>query len=153
MVTSGDCIKKYGLPYDDVATKVNENTLFEKTWMTLWDIPKYINDAIPALPNKIYCNKDLVAPLEQALRNVINRGLAHEIKTWDGCYNIRLKRGLTTLSLHSWAIAIDINAAWNALGKKPTMSKELVKCFTDAGFDWGGLWKRLDGMHLQLAKI
>ena len=153
MVTSKQCISKYGMPYDDVATSVNESTLFEGAWMKSWDVPQYINDAIPCLPNKIYCNKDFIAPLEIALRNVINRGLAGEIKTWDGCFNIRLKRGLSTLSLHAWAIAIDINASWNGLGKTPTMSKELVACFVDAGFEWGGNWTRLDGMHFQLKTI
>lgn len=153
MVTSKECLLKYGVPYDDVATSVNENTKFEGKFMTLWDVPEYINKAIPTLPNKIYCNKDITVPLETAFRNIINKGLASEIKTWDGCFNIRLKRGLSSLSLHSWAIAIDINAAWNGLGKTPTMSKELVACFVEAGFDWGGTWTRLDGMHFQLTKI
>lgn len=153
MVTSKQCLEKYGLPYDDATTNVNESTAFEGKFMTLWDIPAYINLAIPCLPNKVYCNKDLIVPLETALRNAINRGCSQEIKTWDGCFNIRLKRGLSTLSLHSWAIAIDINATWNGLGKTPTMSKELVQCFIDAGFEWGGNWTRLDGMHFQLNKI
>ncbi len=153
MVTAQQALRKYGSPIDDVATTVNENTVFERTWMVLWNVPADIRAAIPAIPLRIYCNKDLVAPLERALRNVIQRGLAKEIKTWDGCFNIRNKRGLSSLSLHSWAIAIDINAAWNALGKVPTMSAALVKCFTDAGFDWGGTWKRKDGMHFQLSRI
>ena len=153
MVTSKDCLKKYGVPYDETTTTVNENTLFEGKHMVLWDVPNEINTDIPVLPNKIYCNKDLVAPLEKAFRNIIARSLTKEFKTWDGCFNIRTKRGLSSLSLHSWAIAIDINAAWNGLGKQPTMSKELVACFTEAGFDWGGIWTRLDGMHFQLSKI
>lgn len=153
MVTSVQCTQKYGLPYDNVVTTINESSKFEGAWMTLWDVPQYINDAIPVIPNKIYCNKDLVTPLETAFRNIVNRGLSGEIKTWDGCFNVRLKRGLNTLSLHAWAIAIDINASWNGLGKTPTMSKELVQCFLDAGFEWGGNWARLDGMHFQLKQI
>ncbi len=153
MVTSKDCLIKYGLPYDEATTTVNENTLFESKFMTLWVVPAYLRISLPALPSKIYCNKDLVAPLDAALYNVVQRGLTREFKTWDGCFNIRNKRGLSTLSLHSWAIAIDINAAWNGLGKIPTMSEKLVKCFTDAGFDWGGLWARKDGMHFQLSSI
>jgi hypothetical protein len=57
------------------------------------------------------------------------------------------------MSLHSWGIAVDVNAFSNGLGKEPTLSAGFVKCFTDAGFDWGGVWKRKDGMHFQLAKI
>ena len=31
------------------------------------------------------------------------------------------------------------------------MDKNLVKCFTDAGFGWGGNYSRPDGMHFTLA--
>ena len=138
MVTSKDCLKKYGDPS-------------RETNMVLWDVPTELEHG--HIPKKIYCNKDLIGPLTQAFKNVNDRGLAEQIKTWDGCFNIRKKRGATSSSLHSWGIAIDINAAWNGFGKHPTMSPELVKCFTDAGFDWGGVWKKPDGMHMQLSKL
>ena len=57
------------------------------------------------------------------------------------------------MSLHSWGIAIDVNAFENGLNQIPKLSPGFVKCFTDAGFEWGGTWKRKDGMHFQLAKI
>lgn len=145
-VTTKDCIEKYGLP----------NVEMERSFMTLYRVPETIAKSIPTLPNRIYCNYDLVAKLEQALQNTIDRGLQDELKTWDGCFNVRLKRGSKDpedWSLHSWGIAIDINAAWNGLGKEPQMSEALVKCFTDAGFHWGGNWTRKDGMHFQLATI
>jgi len=138
MVTSQDCLKKYGPPETE-------------KFMTVWDVPTELEYG--AIPRKIYCNRDLVVPLSGAFTNVVRRGLVAEIRTWDGCFNIRRKRGATSSSLHSWGIAIDINAAWNGFGKTPTMSPELVKCFTDAGFDWGGTWKKPDGMHFQLARI
>jgi len=138
MITSADCLKKYGQP------ELEKN-------MVLWDVPTELE--LGVIPKRLYCNKDLIKPLEQAFKNVIARGLVAQIKTFDGCFNIRKKRGATTQSLHSWGIAIDINAAWNGFGKQPTMSKELVKCFTDAGFEWGGTWSKPDGMHFQLAKI
>ena len=138
MVTSTQCLKKYGDP------------TLERN-MTLWDVPKELE--IGVIPKRLYCNKDLVAPLTQAFKNLIERKFVNELKTWDGCFNIRKKRGLTSMSLHSWGIAIDVNAAWNGLGKNPTLSAGFVKCFTDAGFDWGGTWKRKDGMHFQLNKI
>ena len=143
MIGSPECIHKYGEP----------TPAMERKFLTLWDVPDWINREIPVIPNEIYCNKDLVEPLQKAFENIIERCLQEEVITWDGCFNIRLIRGGKTWSLHSWAVAIDINAAWNGLGKEPQMSKELVKCFTDAGFDWGGTWKRKDGMHFQLSKI
>jgi hypothetical protein len=57
------------------------------------------------------------------------------------------------MSLHSWGIAVDVNAFENGLGKDPKLSKAFVKCFTDAGFNWGGVWRRRDGMHFELAAI
>jgi len=139
MVTSAQALKKYGEPS------------LEKN-MTVWDVPTELE--IGVIPKKIYCNKDLVKPLEQAFKNLIERNFVKELKTWDGCFNIRKKRGLASMSLHSWGIAIDVNAAWNGLGKTPVLSAGFVKCFTDDGFDWGGTWKnRPDGMHFQLSRI
>jgi len=85
------------------------------------------------------------------------------LKTYDGCFNIRKKRGLNSMSLHSWGIAIDINAFSNPLGLTRSqiiakgltpLSEGFLKCFTDANFHWGGDWQRRpDFMHFQLASI
>jgi hypothetical protein len=138
MVTSAQCLKKYGDPEKELN-------------MILWDVPTEIE--IGVIPKKLYCNKDIVDPLMAAFINLINRNKVDELKTWDGCFNIRKKRGLSSMSLHSWGIAIDVNAAWNGLNKEPLLTPEFVKCFTDAGFDWGGTWTRKDGMHFQLKTI
>ena len=137
-VTAAQCLAKYGEPE-------------KEAHMTLWDVPSYLE--VGVIPKRLYCNKDLVDPLALALSNVISQGLVQQIRTWDGCFNIRKKRGAGSPSLHSWGIAIDINAAWNGFGKTPTMSPALVECFTDAGFEWGGYWHHPDGMHFQLVKI
>tara|TARA_R110000868_G_scaffold94523_5_gene260749 strand:+ start:722 stop:1138 length:417 start_codon:yes stop_codon:yes gene_type:complete len=138
MVTSAQCLKKYGDP-----TKESN--------MILWDIPTELE--IGVIPKRLYCNKDLVLPLTKAFKNLIATGNVKELKTWDGCFNIRKMRGLKSMSLHSWGVAIDVNAAWNGLNKTPVLSAGFVKCFTDAGFDWGGTWQRKDGMHFQLRQI
>lgn len=138
MIYPKDCLKKYGDP------------TLEKN-MILWDIPSELE--IGVIPKKLYCNKDIIVPLTNAFKNLIERGFVNELKTFDGCFNIRKQRGAVSPSLHSWGVAIDVNAAWNGLGKEPTLSVGFVKCFTDAGFDWGGIWQRKDGMHFQLANI
>jgi len=142
MITSKQCYAKWGDP------GVRSN---EAKYMVMWDVPGSLE--IGMIPKKIYCNRAMIEPLTHAFNNIISRGLVVQLKTWDGCFNVRKKRGATSASLHSWGIAVDINAAWNGFGKKPTMTPELVKCFTDAGFDWGGVWTKPDGMHFQLAKI
>jgi hypothetical protein len=143
MVTSKLCIEKFGEPTPDM----------ERKFMVLYNIPALIRTEIPVLPSRVYCHKLMQTPLENAFKNIIKRKLQDQVKTWDGCFNIRNKRGGSTYSLHSWGLAIDINAATNGFGKTPQMSKELVKCFTDVGFDWGGTWTKKDGMHFQLSEI
>lgn len=138
MVTPKQALQKYGNPELELS-------------MVPWVIP--VSLRISSFPQKIYCNKDMVIPLSKALVNIIDRNLSSEIKTFDGCFNIRKIKGSVSQSLHSWGLAIDINASYNQMGKIPMISNELVKCFTDAGFDWGGNFKRKDGMHFQIAKI
>ena len=136
MLTSATCLKVIGAPE------------LERD-MKLWFIePEYRINAIPA---KIYCNIRMIAPLRAALKNIKTRGLQDEIKTFDGCFNIRKKKAGSSPSLHSWGLAIDINAAWNGYNKPVTMSKELLDCFRDTGlFDLGADWTIKDGMHIQL---
>lgn len=142
MVTSKQCLEKWG----DPTTPEGEGN-----YMTMWDVPS--NLEIGVIPKRLYCNKAMIVPLTKAFTNLIQRKLVNELKTWDGCFNVRKMRGLGAQSLHSWGIAVDVNAAWNGLGQTPKLTSEFVKCFTDAGFDWGGLWSRKDGMHFQLNKI
>jgi hypothetical protein len=139
MITPDQAQKKYGPPERE------QN-------MVLWDVPTALE--IGVIPKRLYCNKDIIGPLTKAFTALINTGKVKELKTFDGCFNIRYQRGSrTSASLHSWGIAIDVNAAWNGLGKTPQLSADFVKCFTDNGFDWGGTWKRKDGMHFQLSSI
>lgn len=118
--------------------------------MILWDVPTELE--IGVIPKKIYCNKTLVQPLKAALINLISSGCVAELKTWDGCFNIRNKRSGGTPSLHSYGVAIDVNAAWNQMGKEPTLSQQFIHCFKSVGFNWGGDFTRKDGMHMELSK-
>lgn len=155
MLTSTDFFLKYGHPD-------------KRTNIVMWDVPAHLE--IGVIPKRIYCNADIIEPLKIAFQNLIATGAVHELKTWDGCYNFRPVRGyeqkyaeamkfgnqalaIKYLSIHSWGGAIDVNAFENGLGKEPKLSHAFVKCFTDASFEWGGKWKRKDGMHFQLAKF
>ncbi|MBV5334406.1 MAG: M15 family metallopeptidase [Sulfuricurvum sp.] len=139
MITPDDCYKKYGQPSGN------------NKCMMLWDVPSELE--IGVIPRRIYCNKDLVEPLSKAFKALIETGNVTELKTWDGCFNIRTIRGSSTMSLHSWGVAVDLNAFENGLGKIPRLSDGFVLCFTQNGFDWGGRFGRPDGMHFQLQKI
>jgi len=140
MVTSEQCEEKFGNPY------------LEKN-MVLLQVPKELQ--VGKIPKKVYCNKVIEKPLLAAFKNLIDRGKVDELKTWDGCFSIRPIRGYSkeVFSLHSWGLAVDVNAAENGLGRTPQLSWDFVKCFTDAGFEWGGVWERRDGMHFQIARL
>jgi hypothetical protein len=138
MITSAQCLKRYGKPEQEHNMAVFMPVAFSKNTV---------------IPKKIYCNIDLIKPLQKAFSNIDKRGLLDEIYEWNGCFNIRNKKSGSTPSLHSWGLAIDINAKSNGFNKEPTMSKELVQCFKDAGFVWGGDWATQDGMHFQLAEF
>lgn len=119
--------------------------------MTLWDVPNELE--VGVIPKRIYCNLDLVKPLSLALKTLIDTACVKELVTWDGCFNIRQIRGSDEMSLHSWGVAIDVNAFENQQGQIPRLSDAFVLCFTQNGFDWGGKFKRQDGMHFQLSHI
>lgn len=155
MLTGTDFYNRYGHPDSHVN-------------IIMWDVPTELE--IGVIPKRIYCNADIIPHLTQAFNNLIERDCVKELKTWDGCYNFRPMRGyenkykaamkagdkllaISYLSIHSWGGAVDMNAGSNGLGKPPTFSPEFVKCFKDAGFDWGGDFKgkRVDGMHFQMA--
>jgi len=106
---------------------------------------------------KIYGNWVMEAPLRRAFGLLVARGLAKELRTYDGCHCIRPpKGGGMTWSMHAYALAIDFNAGSNGFGMTPTFSGGFVKCFAESGFEWGGLWQpnwQRDGMHFQLPWI
>jgi len=126
----------------------------EVKWMVVYRTPSFvttlINTATGKPCTKIYINKDLVKPLNAAFQNLKDRKLLSELKTFDGCFMVRDIRGVPGKpSMHSYGIALDFNAKENALGATPKFSSELVKCFTDVGFTWGGNFTRKDGMHFE----
>lgn len=154
MITSQQCLKKFGDP-NDVKTQAS----CMETWIVPGDIQSSFShvrfSAVGTIgfPKKIFVNKLLRPKLEQGLRNLMAKGLCDEMITWDGCFIIRQKRGLSSLSMHSWGLAFDVNAFENQLGQTPKLSPEFVKCFTDTGLTWGGTWKRKDGMHMELTSL
>ena len=108
----------------------------------------------------IYGHHLLAEPLKMALRLVCERNLAEELKTYDGCFNIRAMKSSGSLSVHSWGLALDFNQATNPFQNEYSrtwpdlvtdFSDEFIRCFLEAGFEWGGLWTSIhDAMHFQL---
>jgi len=81
---------------------------------------------------------------------------ANGMHLFGGCYNFRTMRGGTSLSMHSYACAIDLDPERNPLGKahnekQGMMPMAVVKIFEAEGWTWGGKWKRADCQHFQAA--
>lgn len=143
---------RYGNPMEDPKG-------FQADWMIFWNVPMWIDTHIPALPNRLYLNKDLIPVIEETFNRLISIGAYKEIHTFDGLFNIRYIRGSKTrLSIHSWGLAIDLNASNNPLGltKQQAIAKGLCpfsnlfdEVWKDAGWTPGINWKRPDGMHFE----
>lgn len=77
---------------------------------------------------------------------------------YGGCYNYRLTRGGSILSMHAYACAIDLDPARNGFhDTTPNFENNpwVVKAFEDEGWIWGGRWKErsIDGMHFQASRV
>ena len=96
-----------------------------------------------------------IAPvLEAVLDEIQKRGLDGNIETFY-CWCPRHQRHdpRLPLSLHSWAIAVDINAARTQPGTHGDLDPGSVDVFERYGFQWGGRWKPYcDPMHFQYAE-
>lgn len=148
LLTHIDCMLAFGEPEKQKS-------------MVLWDVPTELE--IGVIPKRVYCNKLMIEPLTKAFRNLISTGCVNELKTFDGCFNVRNKRSGGTPSLHSWGVAIDFNNFDNQFGKtyeqlqkagRTPFTEKFLQCFREAGFDCGGDWVRSpDRMHFQLRTI
>lgn len=115
------------------------------------------------------CHKAVAGALETALRAVhetIGDRRYHEEgwHVYGGCHNYRPKTGGSSLSMHAWGIAIDLNPVENPFySRATTFSIEAVEVMERFGFLWGprawgmpgyegaraGMY--VDAMHFQAA--
>jgi hypothetical protein len=153
MTDTQRCLKKYG----DPSTKT-----FRDKWIVLYDFPAWMDAIFPKYQGQAvtrqWVNKDLKAPLEAVFAELLSTGLHKELKTFDGLWNVRLKRGINEYSIHSWGLALDFNAALNPLGVKwgtrPGMfSKAFLDVWRRHGFTCGADFSRGDSMHMQYTPI
>ena len=72
-----------------------------------------------------------------------------DISPDDWSYNNRKIRGGDSKSMHSWGIAIDVNALTNVLGTEGDMPQAVVDAWEAEGGEWGGDWTRPDPMHFE----
>lgn len=103
---------------------------------------------------RIFCNKDVHAPLSAVFSALVGKNLHYELKTFDGCFNVRWVRGVPGVaSIHSWGLAFDFNAQDNHLGGESKWTAEFIAVWESHGFTWGGRFTRKDPMHFQWCRI
>lgn len=142
---------RYGRPWESDQARV----AFESVSMTLWrsDIwESSYNRQWRGPFTRIYCNREIISLLDQTFLVLDIMGLLDELKTYDGCWNIRKIRGSETKwSVHSFGLALDFNAELNPLGAEPTFTPRFLDLMQACGWTCGARFARKDGMHFQWA--
>lgn len=136
-----------------------ENIIIKGNWVA----NHIVNASIPQMSvfgkKSIEFHRDAVPQLQKLWSDWDDQGLLHLLLTWGGSFVPRLIRGGSSLSQHAYATAFDINVAWNLRGTVPALVgskgsvRELVEIANANGFFWGGHFKKLDGMHFEIAEI
>jgi hypothetical protein len=150
MITQSQLIAKYGTPNKDGIGYIIQIVL---------PYPMYYDGK---KVTKISCHK-LVADKLLAIFNDIldfyGQEAIHDLKIDDygGCFNYRLMRGGTKLSVHSWGCAIDLNPSRNLLKETSKTArfarmeyKPMIDIFYKHGFESLGREKNYDWMHFQV---
>ena len=117
----------------------------------------YENIVTASVPifGRVTCHRLLIPQLRGALTDIAAAGLASTLHTYDGCYVPRFIESNPehAISLHTWGIAIDLDASTNYRGIAGTMDPQVVAIFKRWGFRWGGDWTYTDPMHFELGAL
>ena len=93
--------------------------------------------------------------LHQVYVDLNSTGLVKLIKEFDGAYVVRNKRlpGSTTKSLHSWGLAIDLNASQYPQGSLKRWPDAFAAIWIKHGFVMGQDFHGIpDAMHIQFTR-
>lgn len=137
-LTRQQILQQYGQP----------DAIYQNKYCITW----FLRQDFPWFPvSKIFINRDFMLKLSEAFTELEKEGLHTEIKTFDGCFVVRNTRGTNIPSLHSWGMAIDLNANDERLGQTTTrFSDRFIEIMT-AHVYWGGQFVgRKDPMHFSL---
>jgi hypothetical protein len=99
------------------------------------------------------CHKLCEQAFHELFRRWAELDLLRLLRTFDGSYNFRATRGRSSsLSPHSYGMAIDLDAQWNQFGWGPDryeMHPDVAAVAEALGFTWGGRFSYPDAMHFQ----
>lgn len=152
MLTQKQVEAKYG--------KANKTGAGYLTWLDL-PYPMFLNWDTKTIVKRIQCHKLVHDRLKAALEEIlITYGIEQieklQLNDYGGCFNYRPMRGGTSLSKHSWGIAIDLDPDRNLLhetAKTARFARPEYKAFIDIWYRHGffslGREKNYDYMHFE----
>jgi hypothetical protein len=119
-----------------------------------WVAANITTEVMPII-GPMTCNKAIFPQLRAALDEVVAQGLSSALhpQEYAGCYYPRFIAGTSTLSNHSFGLAMDFNVPGNQRGTVGEMNRTVVQIFKDWGFTWGGDWHYTDPMHFELREL
>lgn len=163
-----DVVAREGLDPDAVQTAVVVGTIADAVGVFRYTVleggriapdPAWVRthistEAVPILGD-VTCNKLIFPQLRAALEEIVSRGLASKIHPdeYAGCYYPRFIAGSTTLSNHSFGLALDFNVPGNLRGTVGEIDRDVVQIFKSWGFAWGGDWSYTDPMHFEANRL
>lgn len=155
MITQQQLLAKYGTP-----NKTGKGYL---VWLDL-PYPMYLNWQSKTYVRRIQCHKLVADSLKAIFEDILCHYGIDDIKRlqiddYGGCFNYRPMRGGTTLSVHSWGCAIDLDPDRNLLHETSKTArfarpeyKAMIDIFYKHGWESLGREKNYDWMHFQIAK-
>jgi hypothetical protein len=119
-----------------------------------WVAENIVTASVPIL-GRVTCHRLMIPQLRGALADIERAGLSSSLHTYNGCYVPRFIESNPehAISLHTWGIAIDLDAATNSRGIQGSMDPKVVDIFKRWGFRWGGDWDYTDPMHFELGAL
>lgn len=111
-----------------------------------------IVDADLPVVGRMEVHRKIEPVIRAVLSGIQAKGLDKEIRAvlcW--CPRHKMHNPKRGLSLHTWAVAFDVNPSTNLPGTIGDMNPGIVESFERFGFRWGGRWRRRDPMHFDYA--
>lgn len=109
----------------------------------------------------VRCHKKVSASLERVLAAIgkgfgKSRGIMEEAEDYGGCFNFRNKRGASSLSVHAWGAAIDLDADDNTFRDhwpmQADMPLEIIEAFAREGWVSAAAAWGYDAMHFEAVR-
>ena len=123
--------------------------------------PMYLNWNTSEKINSFQCHKLIKEPLLNVFKDILAHYGLEKVKElqlddFGGCFNYRPMRGGTSLSRHSWGIAIDLDPDRNLLKETSKTArfarpeyKPMIDIFYKHGFISYGVESDYDWMHFE----